>query len=251
MKTLLKITSFLFVLFIVASCEQSEETTPVQEQETGFLKLGIALGIEELPAGRMAAVDVSTFKVTIFNAADHSEVISFEPFAVAPSEIELVTGEYYVQAHSNNLVPAAFDNPYYFGQSENFTIDKEELKTVEVNCEMANTKVSFNYTQNVKDNFTTWGATAALINTGESLDFGDSEILEGYFILEPIQVSVHLSYTKLDGSTIERDLLATIDTPMAKTHYRVNVDAALDDGKIIIVINVDETVTEVPIDLTE
>ena len=59
-----------------------------------------------------------------------------------PEEIELEQGQYYVTAHSNNDLPAAFENPYYYGESVLFTIIPGGQQSVTVNCELANTMIT-------------------------------------------------------------------------------------------------------------
>ena len=222
-----------------------------ESQEFGYLSLQLALQIDQLPAGRLQVVNTDDFIVTIHNAADGSEVIRFDPFSSAPAEIELVTGEYFVRA--TNLDPPAnaeFEQPWYFGESTVFNIDKEEVKTIDVTCALANFKVSFVYSQNVIDNFTDWNATATLINEGDFLFWPMGDDREGYFITSPLDINVYLEYTKVfTGELITRNFVTTIDDPQPATHYRINVDASLEDGKIIIVLTVDESFDMIDIDL--
>ena len=134
MKTIKAI--LLSLLFLAAACQQQSEAP--EPLDYGYLSLNLSLTITSEPAnGRTLAVSTDDFRVTIF-AADGTEVMVFDPFSTAPAEVSLPTGEYYVEAHSNNLVDAAFENPYYFGRSDNFTIDKEELKSIDIEAELAN-----------------------------------------------------------------------------------------------------------------
>ncbi|WOK05008.1 DUF4493 domain-containing protein [Imperialibacter roseus] len=243
---------FLMVLFVscLLSCNKNEDPTePLADK--GVLKLSLALAIDEFPtSGRVAeVVDLGDYVVTIFDATDDTEVIVFDPWSSAPEEIELETGEYYIEAHSNNLVDAAFNNPYYFGRSDNFTIDKEEIKEIPLTVTLANYKVSVVYSDDIKMDFDTYGMVVTYNNTGEQLDYGDSEELEGYFRANnPIFIEISMTYFKVfDGTTIDRTLTATIDNPQPRTHYRINADAHLDDGKIVININIDDGVDVVDI----
>jgi hypothetical protein len=161
----LKFLKTLFLLVILTLtfnyCSTDEEVPIEESEEYGYLSLQLALEIEELSAARVAEVNTDNFIVSIHDAADGSEVMRFDPFSSAPAEIQLVTGEYFVRA--TNLEPPAnaeFEQPWYFGESDIFNIDKEELKAIDVNCTLANYKVSFVYSQNVLDNFTDWMATS-------------------------------------------------------------------------------------------
>ncbi|MEQ8556382.1 MAG: DUF4493 domain-containing protein [Cyclobacteriaceae bacterium] len=234
--------------FILLSCNRQDQESP-EPTDFGYLSMNISVSITEEPAsGRVEAVPTDDWKVSIFNASDDSEAAVFDPYSTAPTEIQLPTGEYYIEAHSNNFQEAAFENPYYFGRSENFTIDKEELKTIDIDAELANTKVAINYSANVTSTFNDYTGAVTVVSTGTTLPYVQGEIREGYFVAEALSVVVDLSYTKLDGSFITRQFTANIDA-QPKTLYNINVDAVLEDGKIVININVDETFTEEVIEL--
>jgi hypothetical protein len=252
MKRLVKLLFPVIVLItFVTTCNETETVPPEDEnQEMGYLSLQIGLDIEELPAARLAEINTDDFIVTIHRADDDTEVERFDPFSSAPAEIPLPTGEYYVRA--TNLEPpanAAFEQPWYFGESAVFNIDKEELKTIDVTCTLANYKVSFVYSQNVLDNFTDWTATASL-NTVDYLVWPKTETREGYFNGAPLDIEVYLEYTKVfTGELITRTFTTTITDPQPATHYRINVDASLEDGKIVINLTVDDSFVVVDIDL--
>ena len=223
---------------LLFSCDPEEDPGEV---EYGYLSMSVTLTITSEEAnGRIDAVNTDDFRVTIFDAGG-TEVMVFDPYSSAPSEVSLPTGEYYVEAHSNNLVDAAFDNPYYFGRSANFTIDKEETTTIDIEPELANTKVAILYSENVENNFDTYTGTVEVIATGATLFYAQGETREGYFVTSPLEIVVNLSYTKLDGTTIDKSFTTTIDDPQPKTLYNINVDATLEDGVIAFNITVDET----------
>ena len=240
----------LGIMLIFFACNRNDQEPP-EPTDFGYLSMNISVTItSETANGRVTDVPTDDWKVTIFDASDDSEEISFDPYSSAPAEIQLPTGEYYIEAHSNNLVEAAFENPYYFGRSDNFTIDKEELETVDVDAELANSKVSINYSSNVTSTFNSYSGEVTVVSSGTSLAYVQGETREGYFVAEPLSVVVDLSYTKQDGSFITRQFTADIDAE-PKTLYNINVDASLEDGEIVLNINVDETFETVDIDLSD
>ncbi len=242
----------LFVLLTISCNKDDEGDVPdTNESETGTLVLNLGISVEE-SSGRLDAVDIDNFIVNIISA-DLEDTITFNPWSSAPAEIELETGEYYVDAQNIYPAPAAaFESPWYYGKSDNFTIDKEEIETIDITCVLANYKVSFNYSTNVTTDFTSWNAKATRSISGEYLEWPMNDDREGYFITgESLAVEVHLAYDKqFDGNTITRDFFTTIDLPKAATLYKINIDAALQDGQIVIVINVDDGFEVVEIDLT-
>ncbi len=246
----------IFLLFLVTECDRPESPTPVLT-EYGYLSLSVALQIEALPAsGRAEAVSPDNFIVTIYNADDGTIAEQWNTYLEVPEEVQLPTGTYYVTA-TNLAEPedAAFEQPWYYGESEVFTIDKEEQKIISLTCTLANCKISFSYSQNVLANFTNWNATATIDDgnrTGAFLEWIQSDASEGYFLTDlPIDIEVYLEYIKLTDTdqSITRTFSTTIDDPQPATHYLINVDAALEDGEIVININVDEGFETVEISL--
>jgi uncharacterized protein (TIGR02145 family) len=241
----------LSLLVFVTNCNETENILPEEEEEYGYLAIQVGIEIETLPAARVEEVNTDDFIVTIHKASDDSEVERFDPFSSAPAEVQLPTGEYYIRA--TNLDPpsnAAFEQPWYYGESTVFNIDKEELKTVDVTCTLANYKVSFVYSQNVLDNFTDWQASATLTNENVGLVWIKGNDSEGYFIGGPLDIVVSLAYTKVfTGELITREFSTTITDPQPATLYRINIDASLEDGKIVLNINVDDSFDVVDIDL--
>ncbi len=244
-----KIFLTLSMIITFFACQQEEDIP--EPTEIGYLSMSVTLTVTSEEAnGRIEAVDTDNFRVTIFDTGG-TEILVFDPFSSAPVEVPLPTGEYYVEAHSNNLVDAAFENPYYFGRSANFTIDKEETTTIDIEPELANTKVAILYSENVENTFDSYTGTVEVIATGATLFYGQGETREGYFILSPLEVAVNLSYTKLDGTPIDRVFTTTIDDPQPKTLYNINVDATLEDGVIIFNIVVDESFDVIDVELGE
>ncbi|WP_421878704.1 DUF4493 domain-containing protein [Marinoscillum sp.] len=244
----MKKTYFLCSLLaaLLISCQQDQ---PADPEDFGYLTIGITVEVESEPAsGRIAAVNTDNFKVTIFQA-DGTEYLVIDPFSSAPPEVQLPVGEYYVEATSNDLVEAAFDSPYYFARSDNFTIDKEELKTIDIEAKLANCKVAINFSSEVTSVFDAYSGQVEVVSSGTTLVYAQGETREGYFVVEPLAVEVYLSYTKLDGTTIDRTFNASIDNPQPATLYNINVDATLEDGQIVFNLTVDESVDTVNIDL--
>ncbi len=239
---------FVAVLVCAYACVQ-HMPEDFESQAFGYLALGISVEVESEPAsGRIATVNTDNFQVTIFQA-DGTEYLVIEPFSSAPPEVQLPVGEYYVEATSNDLVEAAFDSPYYFARSDNFTIDKEELKTIDIEAKLANCKVAINFSSEVTSVFDAYSGQVEVVSTGTTLAYAQGETREGYFVIEPLAVEVYLSYTKLDGTTIDRTFNTSIDDPQPATLYNINVDATLEDGQIVFNLTVDESVDTVNIDL--
>jgi hypothetical protein len=178
------------------------------------------------------------FLVTIFNSLG-VQVMQFAHASEIPDEIDIEPGEYYVTAHSNNNLPAAFENPYYYGETPRFTISSGNQQTVTVNCQLANTIVTILYSDQVRNNFTDFATTVS--NLAGSLVYQKDEIRAGYFQPLPLTISVALTWQKDDGSSVNKTLSGTISNPLARKKYEIHVDAAAMEGMATFQINVDES----------
>ena len=186
------------------------------------------------------------FKVTIYTA-DGTEAMSFESASDMPDTIELETGNYYVEAHSDNNLPAAFENPYYLGVSNVFTINNNIQHSVLVNCELANTIVTVIYSDNVVNSFSDYTATVS--SELGSLVFTGNETRMGYFKTLPLEITAELTYLNPDGSDVAKKLSGSIPEPLPNRHYEILIDASIDGGLATFQIQMDSS--EVVMELVE
>jgi len=225
------------------SCHKEEI---VREKPSGILKIkvGLYISVGEVRENLKSTSGVEDFKVVIFSS-DDLEVLTFEKASDLPAEIRLETGTYYVTASSENNLPAAFDNPYYFGRSDTFTIVPGGQQSVVVNCELSNTVVAVVYSDQVKNNFSDYITTIS--SSAGSLVFSRTENRQGYF--QPLDLSIEavLTWQKPDGTFESKTLNGSIPNPQPKKKYEIHVDAAGGEGMSMIVINLGDTVIPVEI----
>ncbi len=229
----------------VISC-QKDEPEPNPKKGTLHIDVGLYLEINELSSALKSTQQTEDFKVTIYNA-DGTVAQSYENAMDMPASIELETGDYYVEAHSENDLPAAFNNPYYYGASDLFSISSNTPHSVVVTCELANTMVSVIYSSNITSNFTNYSTTVSSLLA--SLVFGMDEVRIGYFQTSPLEILVDLSYQKPDGSVVNKSLLGSIPDPLSNRHYEIHVDASIDEGMATFQILMDEA--EVLVEVVE
>jgi len=235
----------LIMLVFMISCQKEEVPS---RKETGSLQINIesAIHVNEVNSHLKAATEIEDFKVTIYQS-DGAEVMTFDSTTVRPDTIELEVGDYYVEAHSDNNLPAVFDNPYYYGVSEIFSINSNTRHTVLVNCLLANTIVTVVYSSNVISGFSDYHTTVA--SALDSLVFLKSETRKGYFQTLPLEIRVDLSYQKPDGTEVANSLVGSIPFPLANRHYEIFVDASISEGLAAFQIIMDST--EVPVEVIE
>ena len=211
------------------------------------IEVGLEVNVGDVGGQLKSTKGVDEFTVIIYQG-DGTEVISYENYSDVPAAIELEPGEYYVVAHSGNWNAAAFENPYYFGQSETFTINSGENRSITVNCELANCMVTLVYSQNILDNFTNY-STVVSTDAG-SLTFVKNETRAGYFDPQPISIVTTLEYATGSGTTT-KILTGSIDNPAAKKHYEIHVDATIDNGTVGLAINLDESTDDEIVEIND
>jgi hypothetical protein len=219
------------------SC-QKEEAESQAKKGTLHIDVGLYLEVNELNSALKSTQQTEDFKVNIYRA-DGTVAIAYENALEMPASIELETGDYYVEAHSDNDLPAAFNNPFYYGVSENFSIVSNAQQSVVVTCELANTMVSVLYSSNLTSNFTDYSTTVST-QLG-SLVFVRDELRIGYFQTSPLDIAVDLSYQKPDGSLVNKTLSGSISDPLPNRHYEIHVDASIDEGMATFQILLDES----------
>lgn len=233
---------FVFII-LLGSCQKEENAT---KKPLGKLKvnIGLFISVSEVNSKLKSTLDAEDFKVTIFKTGGE-KVLVFERASEMPSEIELEVGNYYVTAHSDNNLPAAFENPYYYGESEIFTILTNATQSVSINCELANTMVSVIYSEGVKTNFQDFSTVVS--SSAGSLTFSKAEVRPGYFQPLPLTITATLIWKKPDGTSATKTLTGSIPSPQPRKHYEIHVDATGTTGSAIINIALDESIGSVEI----
>lgn len=231
------------ILTSVISC-QKEETNPDKPKGSIAINVGLFISVYEVENNLKSTLGVEDYKVSIYESGG-DEVLVFEHVSDMPEEIELETGQYYVTAHSNNNLPAAFNNPYYFGKSEVFTISSGGSQTVGVNCELANAMVTIVYADNIKSNCSDFSTTVS--SSAGSLTFTKGESRAGFFQLLPLSISVLLTWPKGDGTFSSKTLTGNIPDPQPKRNYEIHIDASVNGGSALFRINQDETTEPIEI----
>lgn len=243
MKKLLSL--LVLTLIFVFSCKK-EDPEPRQDKGKLILEIGMSVYVDEINSRLKSAHAIEDFMVVIYQA-DGTVALSYETLSLMPDTIELLPGDYYVEAHSNNNLPAAFENPYYQGVSEVFSINSNMQQAVQVTCSLANTIVSVVYSDNVVDNFDDYSTTVS--TSLGSLVYARDETRPGYFETAPMDILVELSALNPDGTPNNKTLSGSIPEPLANRHYQVNVDASVDQGMASFQVLLDSS--EVQVELVE
>lgn len=230
-------------LILATSCRK-EDPAPVPS--SGFLTIDIGLQLHVTESSTMlkAAPQLDEFKVNIYRS-DGALAVSFDSLALIPDTLEIEAGDYYLEAYSDNNVPAEFLNPHYYGLSPVFSIENNRWHSVQVLCQLSNTIVSVSYSQNITDNFADYVTTVS--SDAGFLVYTKDEIRQGFFQPLPLDILVELTYVRLDGLESQKTLTGNIPDPQPNRHYEIRVDASIDQGmaSIVLLLDSSEVVVEV------
>ena len=240
MKTLYPLMVCLMWISLI-SC-QKNEFSPTRETGSLQVNIGLSLSINEVSNQLKSIPRTEDFNVNVYSA-DGTEIMSFENASEMPDTIELEIGNYYVEAYSDNNLPAEFENPYYSGRSDVFTISSNVRKSVLVNCQLANTIVSVEYSDNVTNSFTDYSTTVS--SELGSLVFLQNETRMGYFQTMPLEITVELTYQLPDGSDTLKILTGNIPEPLPNRHYELLVNTSVDEGMAGFQIQLDSSQVQV------
>ncbi len=166
-----------------------------------------------------------------------------------PESLELPVGNYYATASSVDNPAAAFETPYYFGESEPFSITSEETSQAQITCSLANIMVSVVYSDQAKNSFTSCNTTVS--NSQGNLSFSKDEDRIGYFNSGPLSIESKLNYLTGEGTSETKTLTGEIADPIGGKHYEIQIDANVPEGTTTISILTNKDVEKEIITLTE
>jgi hypothetical protein len=236
---------FIFTsLVIVLSCSKKEKS---ESLPTGKLEINVGLAIAAYDVyNSLKSAEKDSFKVIIYNSAN-AVALSYEKAADMPAVIELPVGDYHAEAFSKNSKPAAFENPYYYGNSGTFSVTAGATSSVNITCILSNIMLSVVYSTNVVRDFSDYSTSVS--NSGGTLIFGKNETRAGYFDAGPIHIEANLYYSS-GGIQKVKSLTGNITNPLPQKHYELHIDASVSEGTGMFNLNVDETVQTQVITLT-
>lgn len=221
-----KITIYILALLSIlglAGCK--DEGFGPNESETGTGKLstvGLMLTIsnEELrkSASWTRSVELADFIVDIIK--DGQTVCSYR-YAEMPGVIELPTGTYIARAHLGSNPKADWDSPYYAGESESFTITKDQITEAQtITCKLANVRVTIIYSDELKEYMADDAKVTVVMGDDATLSFAKTETRSGYFAyLEGSNTLAATFDGDVDGV---HETSSRVHTDVAPgTHYRI------------------------------
>ena len=243
------------LLFTLAACDKEQPFGPGSQEGDGFLdREALALELKnEQRLVRAGDVDVEDCNIEIFRQDDGTPVRTYR-YGDMPEIVTLPVGEYTVRATYGEDEVAAWDAPYYMGESA-FTIQADKITSdiAPVVCTLSNVKVSIEFDTVLANHMAPDAKVTVKAGSRGSLEYtmADQD-RAGYFAYEPGSSLTATFSGTIDGNEVVET--KAYDVVEVGTHYHITFRLhTLDDtdpGNITIGdgLTVDATVEKV--DLT-
>ena len=189
--------------------------------------------------------DVSEFALKLVST-DGSFSRSWDSLADFDPTEKIPVGAYTMSAYYGDLEEEGFDKPYYLGESD-VTVRYRENSPVEIQCTLANVKITVEYSDAFKKYFADY-ATTVHAAEGSYVKFEKDETRAAY--VKPGQITIQTYLKKQNGieSTFEP---AAITDAKPRQHYRIKLDIADNAaGEAQLSISFDETTETQPITIS-
>lgn len=213
-------------------------------QEQGQLSVNVEQGASIFVETKAASTDNFNLKI-VKNGGDVKYNGTVSAF---PSPMTLPTGTYTVYAENITAAEALTDRgaQRLADTQENVTVNANKTTNITLNCVMVNSQVSFAFDETFTSAFD-MANTQITESSPRSIVWSKDATLDteiAYF--EPGDLNYTIK-TKRDGA--DKTYTGTIAL-QAKTWHKLTVKASVENGQLGITVTADDTVAEVPGDIT-
>lgn len=230
---------FYFLILALVSCQQEEAVNA----RIGYLQFAVDKNISTIPMPLTRADDMP-IALQVINEAGTvvKETDDWHNWATQPVELEV--GNYVVKAFSKDVDGeiARFEEPYYAGETE-VSVVAGANQTVNIECSLANVKVSVKYSNDVKAYFSKLVCTVK--NSSGSLAFEKEETRSGYFV--PADLNLSLALTNITGKSYT--LESIVKNVQARQHYHINYSMKTSGAVSDITISLDPSTKVYNVDI--
>lgn len=206
---------WISVVILLLSCTEERDTL----DQTGFLYLTVAEDATLLTKSSSPVIDES-LQVTILNEVEDTVKVYHDYLKeVRDEKLILPVGNYIVSVRSNGDGSAAWESPFYVGQTD-VSVKAGEITQAEVRCQIANTKVTVEYSPELKRVFSDYQTLVS--NESGKLLYTRDEYRAGYFTPATLIAALHLVNSDGNRFTIQR----VYQNVEPRTHYNLRYELA-------------------------
>ena len=231
----------LLLLLTLFSCQQEE----IGNEKVGYLQFSVEKNSSTIlmPGTRAnelpIALQVIDKSGNVIKETDDWHNWTSEP-------LSLPLGTYTIKAFSKDVNgnTARLGEPYYAGQAK-VTVLPKVNQNVNIECKLADVKVSVTYSADVKKYFTSLNCKVS--NSSGELEFGKDETRPGYFVAENLNVA--LALTNIDGKSFLFES-APIVNVASRQYYHINYSMKASGSVGDISITLDPTTKEYNVNIS-
>lgn len=227
-----KITNIFYAIMLligVASCSKEAPFTGEEQIGEGRLltkALSVELKTDEKLVRATPVPDVNDFSVAFLKADDGSQVGETYTYGSMPEVVTLPVGDYVVKAYYGGSYgsgnKAAFNSPFYFGQSERFSIEKDKIRDDigTIVCKLSNVKVTIFFDESLAKVMSADSKVSVKVGESGSLDFTKDTDDSGFFAFDEGSTTLAAEFSgNVEGDpTVETK---TYNNVQPGVHYRI------------------------------
>lgn len=242
-----KIFLYSATMLLLVSCANEDKQG---SSGYGAINVQVSADYKVVPATRSTAEsastienpDVSEFALKLVSS-DGSFSRAWDSLADFDPATKIPVGAYTMSAFYGDIDTEGFEKPFYLGETPVAVRDREN-SSVEINCTLANVKVTVEYSDAFKKYFADYSTTIHSTG-GEYIEFSKTETRAAY--VKPGKITIQTYLKKQNGieSTFEP---AAIPNAAARQHYKIKLDISDNNaGEAQLNISFDETTETQPI----
>lgn len=192
-------------------------------QKTGFgefSKYAMDLDVSVINGTRATTQDIlNDCDIVIQKPGTPSVTVVSYKYKDMPDIVKLDAGSYVVKATYGENHDAAFENPYYLGESVQFDIEPNKITTDigTIECKLENVKVSINFHSSLYEKMDDNAYVEVYVNKEASLKFKKDETKAGYFKHSDVRTLTATFHGVIDG--VELNEVKTLSDIDKGNHY--------------------------------
>ena len=242
-----KIFLYSATMLLLVSCANEDKQG---SSGYGAINVQVSADYKVVPVTRSTAEsastienpDVSEFALKLVSS-DGSFSRAWDSLADFDPATKIPVGAYTMSAFYGDIDIEGFEKPFYLGETPVAVRDREN-SSVEINCTLANVKVTVEYSDAFKKYFADYSTTIHSTG-GEYIEFSKTETRAAYVKPGKITIQTHLKKQNGIESTFEP---AAIPNAAARQHYKIKLDISDNNaGEAQLNISFDETTETQPI----
>ena len=242
-----KIFLYSATMLLLVSCANEDKQG---SSGYGAINVQVSADYKVVPVTRSTAEsastienpDVSEFALKLVSS-DGSFSRAWDSLADFDPTTKIPVGAYTMSAFYGDIDIEGFEKPFYLGETPVAVRDREN-SSVEINCTLANVKVTVEYSDAFKKYFADYSTTIHSTG-GEYIEFSKTETRAAYVKPGKITIQTHLKKQNGIESTFEP---AAIPNATARQHYKIKLDISDNNaGEAQLNISFDETTETQPI----